>query len=155
VLGGTHEFLARLVHEEYRRHEEQAGRTPQTSPAMVPWDSLPEGKKESNRRQVDHMRTKLEPIGCRITRLTDWDAASFPFTADEIERMARMEHERWCQEQRRDGWTPGSKDLKKKTHPELASWEVLPEPKKEKDLNTVRELPGFLARAGFQIYRCA
>jgi hypothetical protein len=155
VLGGTHEFLARLVHEEYRRREDQAGQTPQTSPAMVPWDSLSEDKRESNRRQVDHIGTKLETIGCGIARLTNWDAASFPFTGEEIEVMARMEHERWCEEQRRDRWTyaPGPKDPEKKTHPDLVSWEALPDPEKEKNRNTVRELPGFLARAGFQIYR--
>jgi hypothetical protein len=112
VLGGTHEILARAVHEEYVRHQDQLGQTPQTNPLMVPWDSLPESKRESNRRQVDHIGTKLEAIGCGITSLTDWDAASFQFAPDETELMARMEHERWCEELRRDGWTyaPGRKN---------------------------------------------
>lgn len=155
VLGGTHEILARAVHEEYVRHQDQLGETPRTNPLMVPWDSLPKSKKESNRRQVDHIGTKLEAIGCGIARLTDWDAVSFQFTPDEIELMARMEHERWCKELRRDGWTyvPGPKNPDKKTHPDLVSWEALPDSEKEKNRNTVRELPGFLTRAGFQVRR--
>jgi hypothetical protein len=155
VLGGTHEVLARAIHEEYVRHQEQLGQTPQTNPAMVPWDSLPERLKESNRRQVDHIGMKLDAIGCGIAPLTDWDAASFEFTPEEVELMARMEHERWYEELRLDGWTyaPGPKNPSVKTHPDLVSWEALPDLEKEKNRVTVRELPGFLARAGFQIYR--
>jgi hypothetical protein len=69
--------------------------------------------------------------------------------------MARMEHERWYEELRLDGWTyaPGPKNPSVKTHPDLVSWEALPDLEKEKNRVTVRELPGFLARAGFQIYR--
>ncbi len=155
VLGGTHEVLARAIHEEYVRHQEQLGEAPQTNPVMVLWNNLPERLKESNRRQVDHIRVKIEAIRCGIAPLTDWDAASFEFTSDEVELMARMEHERWCEELRLDGWTyaAGSKDPDARTNPDLVSWEVLPDLEKEKNRITVRELPGFLARAGFQVYR--
>jgi hypothetical protein len=66
-----------------------------------------------------------------------------------------MEHKRWCKERKLQGWIhkPGPKDIKKKSTPYLVSWEVLPEDIREYDRNTVRNLPSFLAQAGFQIYR--
>jgi hypothetical protein len=155
VLGGTHEILARAIHEEYVQQQEAEGETAETNPSVVPWDALPEQKRESNRRQVDHIGAKLRDVGCGITLLTDWDAASFQFTPEEVEQLARLEHERWCDELRAEGWThaEGPKDAHARTHPSLVGWEALSESEKEKDRNTVQHLPRFLARTGFQIYR--
>lgn len=96
---------------------------------------------------------KLKAVGCGIAPLTDWDVELFKFSPDEIEKMAEMEHERWIEERLRSGWKPGSKDVKKKTSPYLILWGQLPEDIKELDRNTIRNMPAFLARACFQIYR--
>jgi hypothetical protein len=122
---------------------------------MVPWEELPESLKESNRHQASHIGTKLHAVGCGIAPLTDWEAELFEFTAEEIERMSKMERARWNEERLREGWhyAPGPKNIEKKTTPYLVSWEQLPEDIKELDRNMVRGLPAFLARAGFQIYR--
>ena len=121
---------------------------------MVSWNELPEGLKESNRHQADHIGIKLKAIGCGIISLTDWDAKLFEFTKEEVERMAEMEHERWNAERLREGWTyaPGLKDVDRKTSPHLVPWDKLSEDIKEYDRNTIRGLPSFLARAGLQIY---
>lgn len=155
LLGGTHEILARAIHEDYVRHQKRIGETPQTNPSMVDWDDLPEDLKESNRHQAAHIEVKLKAIGCGIQSLTDWEAASFEFKPEEIEKLAEMEHERWCEERRRQGWSyaAGPKNIKKKTSPHLVSWEQISEEIKEYDRNMVRGLPSFLAQAGFQIYR--
>lgn len=155
LLGGTYEILARATHEEYVRTQEQEGQTPETNAAMVPWDELPETLKESNRDQSSHIGTKLRAIGCGIIPWADWDAESFEFTAEEIELLAEMEHERWEAERRRDGWTyvPGEKDIEKKTSPYLVPWDELREKVKKRDRVTIRGMPGFLARAEFQIVR--
>ncbi|MDH7487216.1 MAG: NAD-binding protein [Anaerolineae bacterium] len=155
LLGGTHEMLARAIHEEYVRHQAEQGQTPESNPSMVPWDELPEGLKESNRRQADHIGVKLRAVGCAIAPLTDWEAERFQFTAEEVERMAEMEHQRFVEERRRAGWTyaPGPKDLERRTSPDLVPWDELPASEKEKDRHTVRELPRLLARAGLQVYR--
>ena len=155
VVGGTHEILARAAHEEYVRQQRQLGRTRETNPVLVPWKELPESVKESNQRQVDHIGLKLKGVGYGIAPLTDWDAASFTFRAEEVERMAEMEHERWSEELRGDGWThrSGPKDPEKKTHPALVSWRALPESDRETNRAVVRELPAFLAQAGLQVYQ--
>jgi len=41
----------------------------------------------------------------------------------------------------------------RKTHPDLVDWEELAEAEKEKDRNMVRNIPVFLAQAGFQVER--
>jgi len=155
VLGGTHEILARAIHDDYVRHQKEAGATPQTNPSMVEWNDLPEDLKDSNRHQADHIEAKLKTINCSIQPLTDWEAASFEFSPEEVEFLAEMEHERWCEERLLKGWSyaPGPKNIKKKKSPHLVPWEELSEEIKEYDRNTVRGLPSFLARAGFQIYR--
>lgn len=155
VLGGTHEILARALHEEYLNQQQQLGQTAQTNPAMVPWDDLPEPLKESNRRQVDHIRNKLKAIGADITALSGWSDALFELAPAEVELMARLEHERWLAERLQEGWqyAPGLKDLTKKTHPDILPWEQLPATSQEWNRSTTHDMPKFLARAGFQIYR--
>ncbi len=155
LLGGTHEILAQAIHEDYVRHQKKAGETPETNPSMVDWNNLPEDLKESNRHQAAHIEVKLKAIGCGIQPLTDWKAFDFEFSLEEMEKLSEMEHERWCDERRRQGWSyaPGNKDIKKKTSPHLVPWEKLSEEIKEYDRNMIRGLPSFLAQAGVQIYR--
>lgn len=154
VVGGTHEILAREAHREYVRHQQEMGETAATNPLMVDWESLPERVRESNRRQVDHIGQKLAAVGHGIAPLTDWDAASYRFSNEQVERMAQMEHERWYQELVEGGWrhSAESKSPEKKTHPALLPWDELPEDEREKNRVTTRELPSFLARAGLQVY---
>jgi hypothetical protein len=153
LLGGTNEVLARAIHAEYLRNRERQGVALGTDPAVRPWDELREDLKESNRRQADHIGVKLRAVGCGIAPLCDWDAPLFEFTPEEVEKMAEMEHRRWVEERLTESWShaPGPKDLKHKTSPYLVPWDELPEDIKDLDRNTVREIPSFLARAGFQV----
>src|SRR5207248_2665129 len=72
LLGGTNEALARMIHEEYVRQQQKLGQTTETNPSMVPWDELPEGLKESNRRQADDIGRKLREVGYCHTPTLDW-----------------------------------------------------------------------------------
>ena len=156
VLGGSHEIMARAIHEEFTSFKESTGAGDRTAESMKPWEQLAEVYKESNRRQADHIGLKLGAVGCGIAPLSDWDASLFTFGGEEIELMARLEHERWMVERLSQGWKLGPvRDDKKKLSPYLVSWGKLPEDVKEWDRNTVRRLPIFLAQAGFEIYRLA
>lgn len=150
---GINEILAREAHEEYLRTQEKLGKTMATNPSMVSWDLLPEGLKESNRRQVDHISEKLKAVHCGIAPLSDWRGESFEFREDEVKRLAMMEHKRWREERERQGWLRGPKDNINKTNPFLDEWDSLTEEVKEIDRATVRALPRFLKKAGFKIYR--
>ena len=53
-----------------------------------------------------------------------------------------------------DGWVYGEKkDVEKKISPYLVPWDELTDDVKEWDRQPVRELPKFLAKAKFEIYR--
>jgi hypothetical protein len=164
ILGGTHEILARAIHEDYVRCQRELGDTsPQegvrstyeSNPSLVPWNELPDDLKESNRQQADHVGNKLKAIGCGVAPLTDWDAERLQFSAEEVELMAQMEHHRFVEERLAAGWTyaAGAKDTGRKTSPTLVPWDDLPDSEREKDRNPVRGLPRFLAQAGLQVYR--
>ncbi len=155
VLGGTHELVARAIHEDYLRAQSARGDTLASNPSLVEWRDLPESLREANRRQADHIHAKLEALGCGLAPLTDWDAEAFTFAPDEIERLSQLEHVRWMDESRLAGWryAPGAKDPARKTHPSLVAWEALPEGEKDKDRQAARSLPRLLTIAGLQIHR--
>ena len=84
----------------------------------------------------------------------DSDEVPFRFTDQEIEALARIEHDRWAADLERDGWQPGPvKDPVAKEHPLLVPWEELSEDDREKDRVAVRNLPRMLLDAGFAIER--
>lgn len=154
LFGGIHEMLAQAVHEDYVQEHNLLGYTTEDNPTLVPWDKLSEEKKESNRRYADHIGVKLGAVEHRIEPLRDWNAVDFEFNENDIEIMARMEHERWCLELRREGWAYGpEKDENRKAHPALVPWADLSENEKSKNRDFIRDLPRLLSRAGFQVQR--
>ncbi len=152
---GMKEILARVIHEEYVKDLKQEGASPEHNPSLSSWEELPEWLKESNRTQADHIGEKLKSVQCDLISFSNEEAETFQFSDPEIESLAKMEHERWVEERKKDGWkyAPGEKDIKNKTSPYLLPYEEISEQVKEYNRNTVRELPRFLARAGYQIYR--
>ncbi len=155
LLGGTQEIIARAIHEDYVFNQKAAGETARSNPSLVDWEDLPVSLKESNQNQAAHIETKLNAIGCGIEPLQDWDAAFFGFQPEEIELLAEMEHERWLDEKRRNNWSyaPKTKNTQRKTSPYLVPWEELSDKARDSDRNMIKNLPSFLARAGFQIHR--
>lgn len=107
------------------------------------------------RRQADHVAVKLRAVGRGIAPLADPDAEPIELSAEEVELLAELEHERWMAERLFEGWThaPPHKDVAHKTRPDLVPWHELPEAEKEKDRCTVRELPALLAMAGLRVFR--
>ena len=153
VLGGTHESLARAIHEDYVRRKAQEGHTQATRPSMIPWDQLPERLKESNRQQADHIGAKLAAIGCGIAPLSDWDAESFSFSPDEVEVMAELEYLRYTQERepRTRRWC--LKRARTGAGLPVQPWDDLSEGEKEENRSEVRSIPALLAQAGFEVCR--
>ena len=153
LFAGDHEILARAMHDQYLRDQKAKGVDPSANKSLVPWDTLPDDLKESNRAQAAHIGIKLGAVGCDIHPLVDWDAESFTFFPDELEKLARMEHERYVVEREAAGWVPGPKDPDRKRSPYLVPWLELDEEIQDLDKLFILNLPHFLARAGFQIVR--
>jgi hypothetical protein len=159
--GASYETLARLIHEAYIDQQRSLGMTMVTNPSMTAWDRLADDLRESNRDQARHIAEKLAAIDRCYVASPEWEIMNEPFTDEEVEVLAIMEHERWVRERTRAGWTYGElKDIDRKISPYLVPWDKLPPPDdqgndvRDYDRNTVRLLPEYLARAGFRILPC-
>ena len=154
LLAGQNEVLARAIHANYVSKRRQEGQTAQTNPSMVDWQQLSEALKESNRAQAADIAGKLEAIGCDIVPMTDWDVDPTVFTTDDVELLARLEHDRWRKEREAGGWRlAATKDETRKESPYLIPYDDLSEDVKEIDRETVRAVPAFLAEVYFGVVR--
>jgi hypothetical protein len=143
--------LARAIHRAYVEKCAARGDSPHVNKSMRPWEQLPDDFKRSNLAQAADIGKKLSVIGCAVTPESA-DAPSFSFGDGEIELLAKLEHQRWVQEREAQGYVLGP-TREGKQHPSMVDWQNLPENEKEKDRDTVRELPSILGEAGFQILR--
>lgn len=152
VLGGTVEVIARATHDSYRAARrslrDDTGRDADAS--LVPWDSLSPVLKESNRAQARHVTAKLAAVRCT---LVPSGLPTAVFDDVEVERLAQLEHMRWCAERRAAGWTPGPRDATARTTPYLVPWDELSDDAKALDRAAVANLPTFLADAGYAAVR--
>jgi hypothetical protein len=156
LLRGTNEILARAKHEQYVEAERARGIEPAENPSLVPWTALPETLKASNRAFAARIGPKLEATGWLLVPdpLIDASAVDVAFSADEVEALARMEHDGWCEALLQDGWRADgpAKDPERKLHPLLVPWAELPERERDKDRESVRAIPRMLAEAGFRLF---
>jgi voltage-gated potassium channel Kch len=148
--------LARVLHDRYLLGRQSRGDLASGRPdaAMVSWDELPERFRLANRSAAEDISRKLAVIGCVIAPRHPDHGQEVALSEADVDRLARMEHERWCHEHDRAGWRYAPlRDEARKLHPGLLSWEKLPEPMKMRNYDPVRELPSILGEAGFQIVR--
>lgn len=155
-LGEQRERLGKAIHRRFVA--QQRGSKGRNDPSMRPWGTLPENYREDNRQQADDTLRKLTLIGCGLRPANDGDGrAKVTLSAAEVELLAEAEHERWKDSKRMQGYTyaPGKKndDDKVRTHPCLLPWSDLSEVEKQKDRDTVRQIPKFMASMGFHAFR--
>ena len=155
LFAGTHEMLARGIHEAYLAEQAAHGVSDRDNPSLVTWERLPEDLRDSNLRQADHIVAKLAAVGYDIAPLADWDAEDFAFAPEEVEAMGAVEHARWLDEHWATGWAfdAGPKDPSRKTSPFLVAWDELPAQQRADECAAVRDLPRLLASVGLQVVR--
>lgn len=147
------ERLGRAIHENYVELRASQGQATATSQVMRPWSELSEDLRATNRAQAADVGRKLRAIGCVLAPSPIWGEPE-PLTPSTVERLARLEHERWCTYMSASGWSYGPRrDNDARIHPDLDDWSRLPEGTREKNREAVREMPIFLADVGFQIVR--
>ncbi|HEX6471371.1 MAG TPA: RyR domain-containing protein [Streptosporangiaceae bacterium] len=140
--------LARSIHERYVASQRRLGRS---RPSLVPWHELPETYRRSSQAQAAHIGTKLRTLGL-LTAPYSTAYHPFSFTRDQVEELACLEHQRWCDERRQAGWRYGSDhDEVSRTHPSLVDWDVLSDTERQKDRDFVRTLPDLLADLGLRL----
>jgi len=146
------EELAKAIHESYCEEARKRNETVETNAALQRWEELAEDKRDANRAQAADIRNKLGMLGYELTVRGGIDPADMLLPTERVEAIAQHEHLRWMAERRRDGWIYAEKrDDALKHHNLLVEWDLLNEDEKDKDRVTVRNLPIWIARAGFRV----
>lgn len=137
------ETLAALEHERWMRGKLERGwrygairsKSEKTNPYMVPYAELPDEIKELDRQPVREILALLAGIGLAVYR-REYEQVR-EFTADEIERMARVIHEFYIKLSMSDGHNV----------PMLAFDELTPD-KQEANRRQARGIPSKMAHIG-------
>jgi hypothetical protein len=146
------EELARAIHGLYCEEARKRKETPQTNNLLRPWEELPENMRDANREQAADIPHKLRALGYELTYRGGRQPREMSFAADIVEELAKTEHRRWMTERQRNGWTYGEvRDNARKRHPLFVDWDHLSEVEKDKDRDTIRNLPVLVERAGFRV----
>ena len=141
--------LPRSIHERYCQSRIAAGELAADNPSLRSWDQIEEDLRQANQEQADHILYKLSLLGYGLESDPQAKGPPIVFSNDEFERLARLEHLRWSADRKLAGWTYGKiRDNELRRHPMLVPYEELPESEKEKDRQTVRDVPFVLRAAG-------
>lgn len=141
-------LLAKAIHEDYCEKSRGYGDTPETNSALVPWENLPPVLQSANLAQAEDIPYKLRSLGYEIVEAGGIPAAEIRLDPALVEPLSVLEHDRWMAEKLRAGWTYAPvRDNAKLRHPLLVPYADLPEREKEKDRDTVRNIPNLLAKA--------
>jgi len=148
------ELLAKATHQNYLEREYGKGITEEENPSAVSWEGLAEDVKDQNRAQAKSLIWNLRNYGYRVVPMRYWDEPYLKFDKDDpmIEALAIREHDRYVKMKSEQGYRWGPKnDKKNKINSTLVDWEALPNDEKEKDIQTILELPGRLAQVYFKL----
>lgn len=144
------EFLAVAIHQHYWQSQKDQGFEQYQKPSLDYWDKISEFHRESNRSQAEAFDDKLSSVGCERKVCSLPRLNLFQFSDNEIETLARKEHERWCNFMSDNDWSFGAvRDDANSKHPDLVEWEQLHT--KENDRAAMRMLPHVLAEADYKI----
>ena len=125
VLRGRLDDIARSIHESYLQGQLKAGRMQGETPALVPWEDLPDGLRQANRAQADHIAIKRRTLEVSKSEAT-------------VESLAEAEHRRWTAEKIVAGWRHApTRDDGKRLHPSIRPYSELSVAEKNKDRDTV------------------
>jgi hypothetical protein len=149
LLQEQSDLLARSVHEFYLEGQLDKGEQIGARSTMLEWSELPEAVRDDNRLVADCYALKLRDIGAR---LIVGEAEGLTFEGDELEQLARAEHERWMAARRAEGWVYGqSRDDGARRHPMIVAYDELTEETKALDREQIR----IMARLVRQLGQCA
>ena len=146
------EILAQEIHMQYLKTRKKQPET--KDPTLKNWKDLDTSLKHSNLSQADQIFEKLNLLGYAVREVTGRKVEIHKFDKKEIGRMAELEHARWVVERLSEGWKPApEKDVTKKLTPYLVSWELLSPAIRKYDVETVKNIPAYLAKVGLEVYR--
>jgi len=153
LAAAAHEVFCESLRAEGYKYGPETRKDKKAHSSLRPYTELPEEEKEQNRNNVRDIPNKLENIGYTLLPTRSNEAPS-EFSDNEVERLARMEHERWMQQKIDTGWEyAATTDKTKKLHQSLVPWDELPPDEQEKDRILVKNIPKIIAKAGYTVFK--
>lgn len=146
------EKLAIGIHNQY--NQVQLLRNPEKELEYPRFSDLPESLKYSNLRQARDIVKKMKLINCEILPINHHMEPITFFSFEEVEFLAKYEHDLWMEERINSGWTFGEvKDVETKKSPYLIPYEELSEDIKQLDRDTINNIPILLKSIDMAVYR--
>ncbi|MCY3410094.1 MAG: NAD-binding protein [Candidatus Heimdallarchaeota archaeon] len=156
VVHETLDGIAKHLHNRYYESMIIAGKTKGETPAMQPWDRLPNYLKDANIYLADHIAIKLRSLKLGLSReVTSAHKVDQIYADnDQLMLLGTAEHNRWMVAKLLEGWQKGEvRDDTKKIMPSLIPWDDLSDEEKNKDLDFIIHLPRILEEMDFIIVK--
>jgi hypothetical protein len=149
------EAIAKAIHADFVAERKATGEFTLKEPSHHDWDELSEELQGDNFKQADDIPRKLRLMNRWLRKTASGrHPLPLPLNKADVERYARMEHDRWVAAKRHDGYVWGEKkDPRLRTHPCVIPWDDprLTKRDKDKDRETIEAIPRYLAAAGFEV----
>ena len=151
VIDSLSAYAAAQVTEDLAQALHHARATLDSGVQPRPWELLPEGLRGPARAQARQFGEMLASIGCLMVPASG-PGPAFTFTDEEVDLLARLDHERWMDGQlalsQADGPGPAGRASSR-----LVPWEQLPDRVQVRYAEAARGVPATLASVGFQVLR--
>jgi hypothetical protein len=143
---------AQLIHGDHISNDK---REHAKSPATAPFDQLPPEKQASNIDAAQDIPRKLLAIQHGLRPIPPGQTPRTPdITDDEVEELARLEHDRWCVEQTLRGVVFSERPLSgTNTSPHLKPHQELPREIQQCYVQATYRIPVILRDVGFEVFR--
>ncbi|MBF0103073.1 MAG: hypothetical protein HQK77_19415 [Desulfobacterales bacterium] len=125
------------------------------------WKDLTMFHKESSRANAEHINTKLYLLGLKAVETQNTATHEGvskekyeELLVENIELLSKVEHLRWNAFHYLNGWKYATeRDNNKKFHNCLTEWDNLSEKDKQKDRDTLINIPQILEEGGYQLVK--
>jgi len=151
VIDSLSAYAAAQVTEDLAQALHQVRATLDSGVQPRPWELLSEGLRRPARAQARQFGEMLASIGCLMVPASDPEPP-FTFTDEEVQLLARLEHERWIAGQLALSPADGP-ELTDRARSRLVPWEELPDRVQVRYADAARDVPSTLASVGFQVLR--
>ncbi len=148
--------MARALHNDHVRRVHETRQARPGDPSLRKWEQLNDDLIDSNRQAADHIWVKLRALDYHAAERVSGDPGVLitELNTQQIELLARMEHQRWMAERFMAGWSYGpEKDTPNRISPYLVPWDEVPDNVQEYDRDFARILPHVLKLGGWEIRR--
>lgn len=148
------EQIAEQIHLNYTEHLDPLEAA---LPANKPWQELGDQHRAMNRLQARENVVRLAARGFAVVRAVQLgDEVVHGLAEDDVERLARDEHDRWSRQKYAQGYRYGptrNDESIPKTHPDLVSWDDLDEATRDKDRDPIQAFISRIESIGLSVVR--